>query len=682
VNNSSPATTKRTKRRGIPVTVPADLVLMEEADSENTIGGLADAVTLVTAVTALLDNDLGGYRTPETLVTPVTALLDNDLGGCQTAVTEPVTAVTAQAPDPVTDPDPLETAADPAGPPDLKDCPCWRVYSDWWQAGKKRNRPGVWYHEEVEVDGEKHRADEWLCSPLYLEAITADLRGENFGRLLRFRDSLNRWHSWNMPMRMLRGSCEDLRGELLSLGLVIDQKRRGRLPDYLNHRIPERQVTAALQIGWHGEAFVLPDRSIGPGGEDVHYQSESAAHSDFDARGTLDAWRRDVAALAPGNLPLTLAIAAAFAGPMLALVHVEHGGLHFFGESSNGKTTSLQSAASVWGAPGFVRTWRATSNGLEAAAVESNDTLLVLDEIGEADPVEIGRVIYALGNGRGKSRANQLGLARRVAQWRTVLLSSGEKTVEAHQADGKQRTRAGTTVRLLDIPIAGAHGAFDALHGHESGRHLADAIKTNTAKQYGTAGRAYLEHLTLNERPDYGEMLVQVLGGFAVDGGQEARAARQLAVIALAGEVATEAGITGWTKGTAIRAALDGFAAWKSRRGSGNAEPRKILEQVRDFIDCHGDARFSAVNGSGPVVRDRAGWYDATADGRRLYLLTTAGMREATQGYDLNRATAALRAAGWLQAGTEEGRATTVHKVEGRSVRLYAIIPTAEETPC
>ncbi len=260
-------------------------------------------------------------------------------------------------------------------------------------------------------------------------------------------------------MRLLRGSGEDLRGELLSLGLELDPKgMRSRLHAYLVHRVPARRVTAALQVGWHNDIFVLPDQAYGVGAADVHYQSETASHAEFAVRGTLDEWREGVAAMVPGNLSLTLSIAAAFAGPLLSLAHVEHLGLHFVGESSNGKTTSLQAGASIWGPPGYVRTWRATSNGLEAAAVESNDTLLVLDEIGEADPVEIGRVIYALGNGRGKSRANVHGLARRVAQWRTVLLSSGEKTVEAHQEEGRQRTRAGQAVRLLDIPATNDNG--------------------------------------------------------------------------------------------------------------------------------------------------------------------------------------------------------------------------------
>ncbi|MFZ3328928.1 MAG: DUF927 domain-containing protein [Methylocella sp.] len=53
---------------------------------------------------------------------------------------------------------------------------------------------------------------------------------------------------------------------------------------------------------------------------------------------------------------------------MLHVAGQEGGGINIFGQSSKGKTTILQAAASVWGrgaSPGYVQAWRATANGLE-----------------------------------------------------------------------------------------------------------------------------------------------------------------------------------------------------------------------------------------------------------------------------------------------------------------------------
>ncbi|NBC47101.1 MAG: DUF927 domain-containing protein, partial [Gammaproteobacteria bacterium] len=205
-------------------------------------------------------------------------------------------------------------------PPEIGACPCWRVYLDWWKDGSSNHRPGVYFHGRDGTDDK--RTDEWLCGPLVIEATTYDHRRESFGRLLRFRDSTGRWHDWNMPMEMLKGDCSELRGELLYMGLEIDPKARAKLPNYLMHRAPQRRVLAARSLGWHDGSFVLPGETLGAG--DIRFQSESASPPEFEQRGTLDGWQSEVAERAVGNDILTLAISAAFAGPLLDLAHVEH----------------------------------------------------------------------------------------------------------------------------------------------------------------------------------------------------------------------------------------------------------------------------------------------------------------------------------------------------------------------
>jgi len=116
-----------------------------------------------------------------------------------------------------------------------------------------------------------------------------------FGRLLRFRDTLGEWRRWAMPMEMLRGSCEELRGELLAAGVHIDHRERARLAEYLQWDTPERRVTAALRAGWtrDGAAFVLPEKVIGSA--DVIYQAETI-HQDgmAEAGGDFDTWKAEL----------------------------------------------------------------------------------------------------------------------------------------------------------------------------------------------------------------------------------------------------------------------------------------------------------------------------------------------------------------------------------------------------
>ncbi|MEO8818881.1 MAG: hypothetical protein ABI393_11525 [Paralcaligenes sp.] len=63
---------------------------------------------------------------------------------------------------------------------------------------------------------------------------------------------------------------------------------------------------------------------------------------------------------------------------------------------------------------------------------------------------------------------------------------------------------------------------------------------------------------------------------------QVLRVARRFALVALAGELATGAGLTGWAKGEASAAARECFASWlENFGGAGNQEQRAILAHVR-----------------------------------------------------------------------------------------------------
>lgn len=232
-------------------------------------------------------------------------------------------------------------------------------------------------------------------------------------------------------------------------------------------------------------------------------------------------------------------------------------------------------------------------------------------------------------------------------------------------------------MRLLDIPAARKFGAWDNLHGLPSGTAFLDAIKTAAVTHYGHAGRAFLEKLTRDKR-NFGEYLEQfkVLPGLSTDDseGQAKRAGGRFALLALAGEVATKYGITGWSEGAAIEAAAVGFKAWQSTRGHGNDERRQILEQVSGFIARHGDSRFSdaaQANSDDAMRINRAGWW--RDDGERIYMFNAEGMREAVKGFDFGRALNILREADALPMPGADGKRAKPMRIGGRLLRLYQV---------
>lgn len=567
--------------------------------------------------------------------------------------------------------------------------PAFVVLDDWHDEQGHKMRPGVWHFgsKPGKQDGPPHLTQTWVCSPLHIDAVTTDAHDGSYGRLLRFKNTLGNWVTWAMPMEMLRADGADLRGQLLNTGVEISPypAARNLLAVYLQDKTPKRRLQCVLQIGWAGadcRAFALPDGAIGPKASSVTYQSEARGSEEYTQAGALADWRLQVAALAVGNPMLVLGISTAFAGPLLKPCNAESGGAHLIGDSSTGKTTILEAATSVWGGPNYRRSWRATSNGLEAVAALFNDSLLALDEISESDPEDVGEVVYMLGNGRGKQRAGRTGGARAVTRWACAVLSTGERSIATTMADGGQRIKAGQAVRLLDIPVERKHGAWDTLHSHTSGAAFSNALKRASATHYGHAGRAFLEQLSREETdPAQAWEAIKALPEFQPTStdGQAARAAGRFALLALAGELATGYGVTGWPEGEAIRAAVVAFKAWLSMRGTGgNTERVEAAERLLEFIDRHGDSRFSDADAPedarAVLVRDRAGYWRNTAQGR-VYLFTATGMREALKGLDFNRALLVLEQADLIGAPNDKGERARSQRVGGRKVRVYEVHP-------
>ena len=489
-----------------------------------------------------------------------------------------------------------------------------------------------------------------------------DKASENWGRLLALTDADGQIHRWAMPMEMLKGSGEELRGELLRLGLQIasSSKARQGLVEYITTTQPDTRARCVTKTGWYNHLFVLPDRTIGAASESVIYQTDTLLNS-YQQSGTLAEWQQHIAAHCAGNSRLVLAIACAFAALLLHPAGAESGGLHLVGESSSGKTTALKVAASVFGAPDYLQRWRATANGLESLATLRSDTLLVLDELAQVDPKEAGEIAYMLANGSGKARASKNGAARSRQEWRLLFLSAGEVGLAQHIRDAGKRAKAGQTVRLVDIPADAGQGLglFDTLHGLPSGAALSAFLIKSTAEYYGTAAQAFLEKLT---EPDcFAELpaIIKTQRQQFIEknlppsaGGQVHRVCERFALIAAAGELATQYGVTGWQSGEADQAATRCFQAWLDYRGgTENQERLAILSQIRRFFEMHGESRFSDWETKNSNTLYRAGFRKTTMLGLSYYVLPEVFREELCAGFDYRTVTQLLLTEGWLEPG-------------------------------
>ncbi|MGV1046850.1 DUF927 domain-containing protein [Limnohabitans sp.] len=553
--------------------------------------------------------------------------------------------------------------------------PSFAVYDDF----QGKHRAGVYYHH-IENGND---VDSWICAPLHVEAVTHDKNGNNYGRYLKFKPTRGTWRTWSMPMELLEDAPNMLR-ELRSMGLEISTHKRhkDRFLEYVGFKIPRETYEIATQIGWHNDAFILPDKTIGS--DRYFYQSEYNNHNNpYKQAGTLEQWQQNIARYCVGNPLLMLSICAAFSGALLDGTNQQGGGFHIFGDSSKGKSTTLFAACSVFGkSKDFRRSWKATSNGMEATATMFNDSLLALDEINECNPHEIGQIVYALGNGVGKARANKYGGARATNQWQVMVLSNGERSVESHMNEAGKDMKAGQALRLLNIPLFGEYGAFTQLHDKRTGRELSDFLQSASNEFYGVAGVTWLEKL-IEHKPDLANLLENTRNNFnrwaneANDtlSSQEGRALDKFALVALAGELATCYGVTGWECGESERAIFECFNQWREQNGTGDIEQKQILQAVKDFIDVHGNGRFVGVDAAFDDklrVNNQAGyWKNDPVTGEKIFLFNRAAINEALKTNGLEQGIKTLKRLNWLMC--DKGNNTRPHRVNGKLERFYTV---------
>jgi len=519
------------------------------------------------------------------------------------------------------------------------------------------------------VEGHNDTEQLRICGALEVAAVTRDSKSESWGRLLRWRDAESEQHEWAMPMALMSADGGEYRARLLDGGLFIAPGRKARelLTVYIQTAQPNDRALCVSQVGWHGPKFVLPGTTIGAGvGEAVIFQSSSDTEHLSNVSGTLQDWKNNIGIFCSDNSRLILAVSCALAGPTLHLIGAESGGVHLVGPSSKGKTTALTVGGSILGGGGrngFVQSWRATANGLEAIAEQHNDLCLFLDELTQLDAREASEIPYLLGNGRGKQRMSRSIGARKALTWRLIFMSAGETTLCEHAQTAGKRLRGGGEVRLLNVDADGGAemGIFENIHGATSPDAFARQLKSAALRCYGTPLRAWLEFLT-KDRAAAKKTLTKFRTGFLRKhvppgaSGEVSRAAQRFALISAAGEVASAAGITGWTEGESTEAAAKCFQSWLANRGTtGAGDMEAAVRQFRLLLQANGIARFPLIRRDGSVdkdqvAREHAGFRHHNVEGECEYWIFSEVFRsDFCNGYSAQGVAKELCARGYLR---------------------------------
>lgn len=539
-----------------------------------------------------------------------------------------------------------------------------------------------------------------VCSPLYIIGLCRDSDSTAWSMLLRLKTPDGNWHEITV-LRSRLAEFQPVKAELLDKGLTIHNG--ADLQAYLSGVLPDARYLLARQAGWTGNVYVRPTQVIGQSDEPIMFLPEGGKQIEYSQQGTVEEWQQNIGRYCPRNSRLAFGICLGLVGPILHLLRQENGGVHYVGPSSTGKTTILRCIASLFGLPHqLITSWRATSNGLEGVATSHNDMALLIDEMGQASGLEVGETVYMLGNGVGKIRSRASGLNASVKRWRLQICSTGEIPLGEHMRSAGKTVRAGMEIRLLDLPAdcGKGFGIYEDLYDKHNSLALADHLNDAASKYYGVVGHSWIEYLVQKVQASTMEKFSEecqcrldatarrICSDQSL--GQVNRAAKRFATFALAGEMATEAGLLGWEPGDAERAAKACFEAWlENRGGSGSGETLAAFRQVQLFFERYGQSRFQRTgnyggysSGTGSdsldtdrMIHDRAGYARYEADGTYEFLVLPSVFNATVcLGLDRNVVLKVLDERGLLLRGTDGAPTTTVRIAgQGSPQRVYRI---------
>jgi hypothetical protein len=284
-----------------------------------------------------------------------------------------------------------------------------------------------------------------------------------------------------------------------------------------------QKIYAATTPGFHREAcvYLKPDGGLVGKNRVTELHVSLPNPWPLSQAGTFMAWKEGVRLHVRGQRKLILPLCLAFVGPLLDLMpSSENVGIELVGGDSIGKSKALDLFASVWGGiygqEGSVAgDWNSTAFSIEAMILSLNHAAVGLNEgshgsvSGAAGMEVLGRTIFALGDGSGKSRNGKQG----PKGLKLALLSTANDSQDEAQPHRLSKVRKASGVRMITIEAneCKGFGIYTSLpKGFSDSANAIDDLAVILAANNGWAIDQFLKKLVAARRPDESALKAEI----------------------------------------------------------------------------------------------------------------------------------------------------------------------------
>jgi hypothetical protein len=372
---------------------------------------------------------------------------------------------------------------------------------------------------------------------------------------------------------------------------------------------PEEWVYEA-QTGWTQDkrSFVLVDRVIGNAATKIIGVNRANSINDPGGRlsrsGSWKSWRDTVAEPARLSTVLMFGISVALAAPLLAIINRPSFTISLFGRTRVGKSIATLLGASIIGIARIddLITWNITDARLEERISEFNDGLFPIDDLSNMDGSDrekyqrIRDVAYRISQGLSTARHSSFAVAHGgVHAWRSIVLTSSEKSIRELARAVKLERQHGEAVRLIDLPAVfnGLDHIFDRLPEDFDESNFkswkTDAFKkiaNACEKDHGNAFQKYIKAL-IADRAELKEYIEARIAYFVrhvcdeYDGDVARDVAEKFGLIYAAGRLGIRSGLLPWGKAELLDALTKAYIGARDILPDDGVAIRRGIEALR-----------------------------------------------------------------------------------------------------